>query len=180
MEIFLIILLGILLIATVSIVLPSFFGAPWHSAPLKQTNRLLEEAGLKQGETLVDLGCGNARVLILAARQFGAHGIGYEIDPLKVFISKLHVRMAGLSDKIKIFRSSAMKASLKEADVVYLYLTHQLIDKLKPRFHEELKPGTRIVSYGFMVRGFPLVKASDDQKGFIYHMGLGGKVSHYS
>jgi hypothetical protein len=63
---------------------------------------------------------------------------------------------------------------------VFIYLSHQLIDKLKPKFLEELKPGARIISYGFLISGFPLVKTNPSREWFIYRMGIGRNLNKYS
>ncbi len=180
MEVPLYIVLAAAVLVLLYVTIPALYGSPWWPAPVKKVVRLLGEAGLKEGETLIDLGCGDARILIEAVRKFGAIGIGVEIDPFKAAIARFFVRRAGLAEKIKIVRSSAADYPLHEADVVFLYLSHQLIDKLKPKFEKELGDGARIVSYGFMVQGFPLVKTDAEKKAFIYKMSLGKNVNRYT
>lgn len=172
--------LALFVVAAVSIVGPGIVGAPWLPTPANGLAAVLKEAGLKPGEVFIDLGCGDGRVLIAAAGIFGAQCIGVEIDPLKIPLARWRVKRAGLSEKVKIIRASAMDAPLAEADVVFLYLSHQLIDRLKPKFARELKPGARIVSFGFMVSGFPLVKTDAGKKWFVYKMALGRNINRYS
>lgn len=179
MEIAGYILLVVVLLIVLYVVLPALFGSPWWPAPKKDVIGLLVEADLKEDEILYDLGCGDGRVLITASRMFGVRCVGVEIDPIKVFIAKAFVRLAGLSDKIKIIRSSVFKVSIKEADVVFLYLSHQLIDKLTPKFLEELKPEARIISYGFLVKGLTLYKTDKRKRGFVYKMSIGRNVNRF-
>jgi ribosomal protein L11 methylase PrmA len=174
------ILLALAIIITISIIGPGIIGACWLPTPTGSLKSAFEEAGVRPGETIMDIGCGDGRVLISAAKLYNARGIGVEIDPLKVFIARYLVNRAGFSDSIRIIRASAMRADLKEADIVFVYLSHQLIDKLKPKFLKELKPGARIISYGFLISGFPLVKTNPSREWFIYKMGLGRNLNKYS
>ncbi len=169
-------LILLLIIAALSIAGAGIFGAPWLPTPTGILERMFEEAELKPGETVVDLGCGDGRVLIAAARNRGARGIGIEIDPLKAAIARWRVRRAGLEGAVTIRTAHALGADLRQADVVFLFLSHQLIDRLKPKFEAELKPGARIVSYNFMVRGYPIWKVDAGKRWFIYRMDLGRKV----
>lgn len=180
MEVLSYILLGALIAVACYIAIPALSGSPWWPAPKREVIKLLRMAELKEGETLYDLGCGDGRALIAAAREFGARGVGVEIDPVKVFIARFLVKSAGLSDRIKILRSSVLDVPLTDADVVFLYLSHQLIDRMKDKFLTELKPEARIASYGFMVRGFPLYKTAEGLKGFIYKMSLGRNLDRYT
>ena len=179
MEIASYILLGVLIAVACYIAIPALFGSPWWPAPKREVLKLLRMAELKENEKLYDLGCGDGRALIVAAREFGVRGVGVEIDPLKAAIARFLVKSAGLSGRIEIIRASALDVPLHEADVVFLYLSHQLIDRMKDKFLTELKPEARIVSYGFMVRGLPLYKTADGLNGFIYKMSLGRNMDMY-
>ena len=180
MEIVSYILLGAMIAGACYIAIPALSGSPWWPAPKREVIKLLRMAELREGETLYDLGCGDGRALIAAAREFGAHGVGVEIDPVKVFIARFFVKSAGLSGRIEIIRASVLDVPLHDADVVFLYLSHQLIDRMKDKFLTELKPEARIASYGFMVRGLPLHKTADGLKGFIYKMSLGRNLDRYT
>jgi len=179
LEIVSYIVLGALIAAACYIAIPALSGSPWWPAPKREVLKLLRMAELKENEKLYDLGCGDGRALIAAASQFGARGVGVEIDPVKVAIARFLVKSAGLSSRIEIIRASVLDVPLHDADVVFLYLSHQLIDKMKDKFLTELKPEARIASYGFMVRGLPLYKTADGLKGFIYKMSLGRNLDRY-
>ena len=172
--------LAALIAAALYIAIPALSGSPWWPAPKREVIKLLRMAELRKDEKLYDLGCGDGRALIAAAREFGARGVGVEIDPLKAAIARFFVKSAGLSDRIEIIRASVMDVPLHDADVVFLYLSHQLIDRMKEKFLTELKPEARIASYGFMVRGLPLYKTADGLKGFVYKMSLGRNLDRYT
>ena len=180
MEIVSYIVLGAVIAAALYIAIPALSGSPWWPAPKREVLKLLRMAELKENEKLYDLGCGDGRALIAAAREFGVRCVGVEIDPVKVAIARFFVKSAGLSGRIEIIRASVLDVPLHDADVVFLYLSHQLIDRLKENFLTELKPEARIASYGFMVSGFPIYKTADGLKGFIYKMSLGRNVDRYT
>lgn len=173
MDFLLYIFLFLVIFAALSIILPLFWGGVWFPTPHKDIENLLAASELKEGETLMDLGCGDGRVLITAVEKFGAKGIGVEIDPFKVLIARMRIWRAGLSDRIIIIWSSVAKADLSQADVLFIYLSHQAIDRLKKRFKTELKTTARIVTFGFLISGFPIYKAYRNKKGFVYKIGLG-------
>lgn len=167
------ILLAAVGIAALSIGLPGLVGAVWLPTPAKDIDNLLKSAGLKEGDVLYDLGCGDGRVLIHAAREFGARGVGVDINPLKTFIARMRVKFAGLDDKIRIVTGPAGSIDLRDADVVFCYLSHQANDRLEKKFLSELKESAVIVSYHFMIRGFKPSSVYDKGKGFIYKIALG-------
>jgi len=180
MEVLGYIFLGAVLISALYVTIPALMGSPWWPAPKAEVLKILRDAELKEGELLYDLGCGDGRALIAAAREFGARGVGVEIDPVKVLVARLFVRLAGLSDTIRIIRASVLDVPLGDADVVFMYLSHQLIDRLREKFLRELKPEARIASYGFMVRGFPLYKSDARLKSFVYRMGVGRNLDTFT
>ena len=111
----------------------------------------LKLAGLKKGETVVDLGCGNARSLIIAANQFGAKGVGVERSPFCVIHSRLAVWLSGNSKNIKILSGDFKKAEdyLSDADVVYLYLLNTTLRKMEDWYFSSIGKQTRTVSLAF-------------------------------
>ena len=125
-------------------------------APTVYTNEqaiidALTLAGLKKGERIMDLGCGNAISLIVAARKFGASGIGVDISPYCVIASRLNVYRAGQKQNIKIVLGDVKKieTDLQKADVVYLYLLEPGLRKIESWFFRNLKKGARVVSMSF-------------------------------
>ena len=85
------------------------------------------------------MGSGDGTALITAAKEFGAKGIGIEIDPLRYWISKIRIQRNGLSKKIKVLRKNFFKQNIRDADVVFVYLVPKTLEKLLPKFKKELK-----------------------------------------
>ena len=136
----------------------NLFIAPFVATPLPVVRQMLTLAQLKPGEIIYDLGCGDGRVVIMAAQEFGAHGIGVEMreDLAKQALSK--VSELGLEGRVKIVQSDMFKVDLTQADVVTLYLTTSANDKVKPKLESELKLGARVVSHDYEILGWRPIK----------------------
>lgn len=134
------------------------FIAPFVATPLPVVKQMLTVAEIKQGEIVYDLGCGDGRVTIMAAQEFGARAIGVEMreDLAKQATGK--VNELGLDDRVKIVQGDMFKIDLSQADVVTLYLTTSANDKVKPKLEAELKPGARVVSHDYEILGWRPVK----------------------
>jgi len=139
----------------------NLFIAPFVATPLPVVKQMLTLAQLKPGEIIYDLGCGDGRVVIMAAQEFGARGIGVEMreDLVKQALSK--VSELGLDGRVKIVQSDMFKVDLAQADVVTLYLTTSANDKVKPKLESELKLGTRVVSHDYEILGWRPVKVDN-------------------
>jgi len=110
---------------------------------------MLELAGVKKGDIVYDLGCGDGRIVITAAQKFGTRGTGIDIDPDRIREAKENARKAGVADRVKFLEQDLFVSKFSDATVVTLYLLPSLNLKLRPRLLQELKPGTRIVSHSF-------------------------------
>ena len=130
------------------------FIAPFVASPTPVVRQMLIIAELKPGETLYDLGSGDGRAVIMAAKDFGARSVGVELreDLVKRALSNIHE--LGLETKAHILQNDIFKVDLSEADVVFLYLTTSANEKVKPKLETELKPGARIVSHDYEVLGW--------------------------
>jgi SAM-dependent methyltransferase len=124
-------------------------GAPWWPTPARRTRALLRAVSLKPGEVVVDAGCGDGRVLLIAAKEFGARGLGIEIHPLFAWIARLRTQLAGLSSCVTIRRADLFSVDLRSADVLFLFLLQETNVALQEKLRRELRPGTRVVSYAF-------------------------------
>jgi SAM-dependent methyltransferase len=111
------------------------------------TRAMLRLAGVKKGDVVYDLGCGDGRIVITAVKEFGARGVGIDIDPQRIEESINNARAAGVERRISFRNEDLFEADIREATVVTLYLWPWINLKLKPRLLEQLKPGTRIVSH---------------------------------
>lgn len=110
---------------------------------------MLKLAGVTKDDIVYDLGCGDGRIPITAARDFGARGIGIDIDPQRIAEANANVKQAGVGNRVQIRQQDLFAADIKEATVVTLYLLQSLNMKLRPKLMADLKPGTRIVSHAF-------------------------------
>ncbi|MCW4019435.1 MAG: class I SAM-dependent methyltransferase [Candidatus Bathyarchaeota archaeon] len=122
---------------------------------------MLELAQLKPGEVFFDLGSGDGRAVIMAAKTFGAKSVGVEMreDLAKRAMSVIHDN--GLSNRVTIVNGDMFKVDLTTADVVYLYLTTSANEKVKPKMEAELRKGVRIVSHDYEVLGWKPVKVEN-------------------
>ena len=119
---------------------------PFITSPDNVTLEMLNAAGVKRGDHVIDLGSGDGRIVILAARRFEATGLGVEIDPRLVELSKTNSRNAGVADKAEFREQDLFKTDLVPATVVTMYLLPEVNLQLRPSLLS-LKPGTRIVSH---------------------------------
>jgi len=115
---------------------------------------MLVLSDLKPGETLYDLGSGDGRAIIMAAKDFGAKSVGVELREDLVKRALCNIHELGLETKAKILQDDMFKVDLTQADVVFLYLTTSANEKVKPKLEMELKPGARIVSHDYEVLGW--------------------------
>ena len=112
---------------------------------------MLKLAGTGPKDVVYDLGCGDGRIVIAAAKDFGARGVGIEIDPAPLRLAVYYARRAGVEDRVRFVRGDLFEADISEATVVTLFLFETLNRRLLPKLLRELAPGTRIVAhrYGF-------------------------------
>ena len=110
---------------------------------------MLKLAGVKKTDIVYDLGCGDGRIVIAAAKNFGAHGVGIDINPARISEAKENARKAGVENLVRFEENDLFQADFREASVVTLFLLPQVNLKLRPKLLQDLKPGTRIVSNTF-------------------------------
>ena len=127
---------------------------PFITTPDEVVARMLKLAGTSAGDLVADLGSGDGRIVIAAARQFGARGLGIELDAALVASSRENARQAGVADRVSIVQGDVLRADFSQATVITVYLLPDLMRQLQPRFVAELKPGTRIVSHSFRMTGW--------------------------
>lgn len=126
----------------------TIFYVPYINSSNQAIRDALELAGLKKGQTLLDLGCGRGDALIIATRDFGARATGYEISPLPYLLAK--IRSLKYPD-ISVYQQDIRTAgdNIKKADVIYLYLLNSVLDKIENQIFNNIKPSARIVSLAF-------------------------------
>jgi len=143
-------------------------GAPWVPTPLRIANKMLALAQVQPGELVYDLGSGDGRIVALAARRFGARAVGIEIDPLRYLWTRALVVFLGMSAQVKVIWGDFFKQDLSQADVVTVFLLQDTNDSLSLKLVEELRPGTRVVSYksGFSI--WTPLRQDEEDRIFVY------------
>jgi precorrin-6B methylase 2 len=121
---------------------------PFVPTPQEVVDRMIELAGVKKGDTVYDLGSGDGRIVIAAAKK-GARAVGFEIDGDLVKESRENIRKAGVQDAAEIRQQDILTVNLSPASVVSMYLLPDVNLKLKPNVLSQLKPGSRVVSHAF-------------------------------
>jgi cyclopropane fatty-acyl-phospholipid synthase-like methyltransferase len=130
------------------------FIAPFVPSPAPVVEFMLKLAGLSSGEVLFDMGSGDGRTVIMAAKTFGARGVGIELreDLAKKAMNSIHE--SGLDDRVTILNDDMFNVNLSAADVVYLYLTTSANERLKSKLERDLKKDVRVVSHDYEVVGW--------------------------
>jgi tRNA G37 N-methylase Trm5 len=121
---------------------------PFVPSPQEVVDRMIELAGVKKGDVVYDLGSGDGRIVITAAKK-GAKAVGFEIDPDLVKESRENIQKAGVADSAEIRNQDILTVDLSPASVVTMYLLPDVNLKLKPNLLSQLKPGSRVVSHAF-------------------------------
>lgn len=111
-------------------------------------NGMLKMANLKKGDVLYDLGCGDGRIVVAAAKQYGVTAVGFDIDPERIAEANANAKAAGVADRVKFVNANLFKTDLSKATVITMYLLPTVNMQLRPKILA-LKPGTRIVSHAF-------------------------------
>ena len=110
---------------------------------------MLKAAGVNKDSIVYDLGCGDGRIVVAAARDFGARAVGIDIDPMRIREANANALKAGVSDRVRFILGDMFTADISQATAVMLYLLPRLNVELRPKLQKELKPGTPIASHAF-------------------------------
>jgi cyclopropane fatty-acyl-phospholipid synthase-like methyltransferase len=127
---------------------------PFVPTPIEVVDRMLELADVKKGDVLYDLGSGDGRIVIRAAKKYGVKAIGIEMDQLLLAKARKDAKAAGVSHLVEFRAEDAMKTNLSKATVVTLYMLPWFNEAMKPSFQKYLKPGARIVAHDFGIEGW--------------------------
>lgn len=131
-----------------------YYDVPFVPTPEVVVRRMLQLARVRPGEVLYDLGSGDGRIVIMAAKEFGAYAYGIEIRKDLYEQSMAKIRDLGLEGRARIINANFFDADISDADVVTMYLLTSVNERLRPKLEKELRPGTRIVSHDFEVAGW--------------------------
>jgi cyclopropane fatty-acyl-phospholipid synthase-like methyltransferase len=128
--------------------------APFVQTPLEVARKMLDLSQIRSGEVLYDLGCGDGRLIIIAAKEIGAKATGVELREDLIERARTEIKRLNLEDKVSVIQGNFFDVAISDADVVTLYLTSSANERLRPKLEAELKPGARVVSHDFKVPGW--------------------------
>jgi SAM-dependent methyltransferase len=117
--------------------------------PHQIVDRMLDVAGVRTGDVVYDLGCGDGRMVIAAAKKFATRGVGVDLDPKRIREARANAKKEGVEHLVTFEVGDMFKTDISEATVVMLYLLPELNRRLKPKLLSELRPGARVVSHDF-------------------------------
>lgn len=150
--------------------------APWWQMPEDVIREMCRIAKISKKDIIYDLGCGTGKALCIATKEYGAKGVGIEIDPLRVFLAKWNVKRFGVGGKVKILKKNFFDVSFDKATIIFVYLVPKALRSLSTKLFEELKPGTILITY---IYDFPekeyrghvkLLKHDAEKKIFVYKL----------
>lgn len=144
-----------------------FIGGEWVPTPQMIVNKMLKIAKVNKSDTVYDLGSGDGKI-VLSSAEFGAKSIGVEIDPIRVLISRVKIKLAGLTKLVRIVQKNIFEVNVKEADVVTLFLLPKTMEKLENKLRRELRKGARVVSYRYVFKDWKPVKVDEENKIYLY------------
>ena len=152
------------------ILVPALYGLPPVPTKRERIRKALKLANLEPNEVLYDLGAGDGRVLIIAARDFGAHAVGLEIGPVQCALIWLRAVAGGFGSQIQIKWENFYKANLQDADVVFVYATSKEVSKLATHLETHMKDGARLVSISADFQEWEPTVVDEHDLIFIYEM----------
>ncbi|HEV2294134.1 MAG TPA: methyltransferase domain-containing protein [Tepidisphaeraceae bacterium] len=122
---------------------------PYVPTPQPVVDRMLEMANVTKNDVVYDLGCGDGRMVVTAAKKYGARGVGVDIDPQRIKESNENAKSAGVTDKVEFSIKNLFDMDFGEATVLTMYLLPDVNLKLRPKILSDMKPGSRVVSHSF-------------------------------
>jgi SAM-dependent methyltransferase len=131
---------------------------PYVPTHEKVVAEMLKVAEVGKNDILYDLGSGDGRIVITAAKEFGTRGVGVDIDPARIREARDNAVKAGVADKVKFLQQNLFETDIREATVVTLYLLPEVNRRLRPKLFSDLKPGTRVVSHNHDMGGWAPLK----------------------
>jgi hypothetical protein len=149
-------------------------GAGYDPTPMEKVYKMLDLAEVGAADIVYDLGSGDGRIVIAAAKRYGARAHGIEADPIRFLFSWCMVLLSGQKERICVHFGNFHKKHIADATVVTLFLYRSANEKLKHKFETELEPGTRIVSYVWQFEGWDTAVCLPEDRIYLYVKGEGG------
>lgn len=163
--------IGIFFLGIVSVFLPKYWGAPWVTSSSKNIRRMLDLAKLQPGETLIDLGAGDGRIMIMAAKRYDALTKGVELDPIRCVLGKLAIKINKVQDQCELTWGTISNYDFSSADVISIFMTREFNSKYKVDFESNLNVGTRVVSNLFPIQDWEPIIIDEKNLIFLYEIG---------
>lgn len=125
------------------------YEVPFVPTPQEVVDQMLKMANIHKGDVLYDLGCGDGRIVVTAAKKYGIHAVGIDLNPERIKEAEENAKQAGVSSLVSFRQEDLNKTDFSKASVVTLYLLPSVNLKLRPKLLKDLKPGSRVVSHDF-------------------------------
>jgi precorrin-6B methylase 2 len=155
---------------------------PYVPTPQDVVDRMLELAQVKKGDTVYDLGSGDGRIVVTAAKKYGVRAIGFEIDPERIKESQENIRKAGVGNLVEIRQQDIRTVDLSQASVLTMYLLPEVNLMIRPNIWKQMKPGSRVVSHDFDMADWKPLKTEQIKDGsgwdhtvYLWHVEAGKK-----
>ena len=121
----------------------------WGGTPSRLLEEMFRYAKIEKDDIIYDLGCGDGRIVISAAKKYGIKGVGIDLDPIRIMESEENLQRSGLRSQVKFFCQNLFDVDISEATVLAIYLNKKVNRRLRPKIFREMKPGSRIVSHNW-------------------------------
>lgn len=167
-EIFLALTVTLLIVLFSMIWPPDSPWSPWWRTTRKVARRMCKLGKITKKDIIYDLGSGDGVALRVAAKEFGARGVGVEIDPFRVGLARLLNLASKQSVKITVKRQDFFKTDITEATVIFVYLIPRALAALEKKFQKELRPGTRVISYTYPIPYLDQIAEDKTEHIFVY------------
>jgi SAM-dependent methyltransferase len=162
-------LIVLLLVFAISISWTDWRGAPWVPTSMRTVRKMLTLAEVGPGDVVYDLGCGDGRTIVTAAKRYGARAVGVEIDPFRYAWCQLLITLLGLRDRVQVVYGDFFSQDLSDASVVTCYLLQKTNNKLEEKLKRELASGTRVVSNTFTFSGLAKVRKDGEVRLYLLY-----------
>ena len=152
---------------------------PFVATPPDIVNAMLKLAGARKSDVVYDLGCGDGRIVIAAAKEYGARGVGIDINPQRIAEANQNAQREHIASLVKFQTGDIFNSDVRQASIVTLYMLPDVNLKLRPKLQHELKPGSRIVTHGFAMGDWQptQVEEVDGEKIYLWVLPARNKLS---
>ena len=163
------VLLVLSLVLVSGTILGQQYDVPFVPTPYEVVTEMLKMADVNKNDVLYDLGCGDGRIVIMAAEKIGCRGVGVDINPVRIEESTENAVKAKVTDRVRFIEQNLFDVDISEATVVTLYLLSNVNLKLRPKLLRDLRPGTRVVSHNYSMGEWEPEKSTELAAGWDNH-----------